>query len=126
MRIGIAQLSQETNMLNPLRTTRRDFEEFGVLRGAAILEQLAQTNEPGGFIQALRTWPEQPELVGLVRLAAWPSGVVTSDTFAWLRDELSSSVRAAGRLDGVLLSLHGAMVAQGHPDVEGDVLAAIR
>jgi microcystin degradation protein MlrC len=126
MRIGIAQLSQETNMFNPLATTRRDFEDFGVLRGAAIVEQLAETNEPGGFIQALRTWPEQPEIVGLVRLQAWPSGLAKAETFAWLSDELTASVRTAGTLDGLLLSLHGAMVAEGHPDVEGDVLAALR
>ena len=91
MRIGIAQLWQETNTFNPLPTTRREFEEFGVLRGAAILEQLADTNEPGGFIQALAAWPERPEIVGLVRLPAWPSGVGHAETFDWLRDELTAS-----------------------------------
>src|ERR1043166_567899 len=94
-RIGIAQLWQETNTFNPLATTRRDFEGFGILRGSALLEQLAETNEPGGFIQSLAQWPEQPEAVGLVRLPAWPSGRATRDTFDWLREELITALREA-------------------------------
>jgi len=126
VRIAIGQLWQETNTFNPLPTTRKDFEEFGVLRGDQIIEQLADTNEIGGFIQSLRAWPEQPEIVGLVRLPAWPSGRATPETFAWLRDELVSALRAAGPVDAVLLALHGAMVAIGAPDVEGEILDALR
>jgi len=126
MRIAIGQLWQETNTLNPLATTRADFEAFGVLRGAELVAQMAETNELGGFIQSLRQWPERPEIVGLVRLPAWPSGRATAETFEWLRDELINSLRAALPVDGVLLALHGAMAAAEHPDVEGDVLQAVR
>jgi microcystin degradation protein MlrC len=126
VRIAIGQLWQETNTFNPLPTVRDDFERFGVLRGPQIIEQLADTNEIGGFIQSLRAWPERPEIVGLVRLPAWPSGRATPETFAWLREELVTSLRAAGPVDGVLLALHGAMVAEGAPDVEGDILVALR
>lgn len=126
MRIALGQLWQETNTLNPLRTTRENFEQFGVTRGAEMLEAMATTNELGGFIQSLRQWPEAPELVGLARLPAWPSGLATAETFDWLRDELLSALRAAGRVDAVLLALHGAMAAEGHWDVEGEVLEAIR
>lgn len=126
MRIGIGQLWQETNTFNPLATTRRDFEEFGVLRGPELVREMSQTNELGGFIQSLRAWQEPPEIVGLVRLPAWPSGRVTRDTFNWLLAEFLSAVRTAGPLDGILLALHGALVAEDHPDVEGDVLEAVR
>src|SRR5439155_15868687 len=50
----------------------------------------------------------------------------THDTFLWLRDELVGALRAALPVDGVLLALHGALVADGAPDVEGAVLAALR
>ena len=126
MRIGIAQVWQETNTLNPVPTTRADFEAFGVLRGAAIVEQLADTNEPGGFIQSLRSWPERPEIVPLVRLPAWPGGTATAETFAWMQSQLIAALRSAGPLDGLLLALHGAMAADGRPDVEGEMLAAVR
>jgi microcystin degradation protein MlrC len=126
MRIGIGQLWQETNTFNPRPTTRADFEEFGVLRSAELVANMAHTNELGGFIQSLSAWPESPEIVGLVRLPAWPSGAATADTFDWLHDELLAALDRAGPLDGVLLALHGALVADDHPDVEGEILAAVR
>src|SRR5712691_10368836 len=85
MRIAIGQLWQETNTFNPWPTTRQEFEQFGVLRGADLIERMADTNELGGFIQSLRSWPERPEIAGLVRLPAWPGGAATFETFTWLR-----------------------------------------
>jgi microcystin degradation protein MlrC len=126
MRIAIGQLWQETNTFNPLPTTRADFEAFGVSRGDEMLAQMANTNELGGFIQSLRRWPEQPEIVGLVRLPAWPSGRATAETFEWLQRELIGALEGALPVDGVLLALHGAMAAEEHPDVEGEILAAVR
>ncbi|HMF10943.1 MAG TPA: M81 family metallopeptidase [Gemmataceae bacterium] len=126
MRIAIGQLWQESNTFNQLPTTRQDFEDFGVLRGAEMVERMADTNELGGFIQSLRRWPEQPEIVGLVRLPAWPSGRATHETFTWLREEMLAALRGALPVDAVLLALHGAMVADGAPDVEGEVLRAVR
>lgn len=126
MRVAIGQLWQETNTFNPVPTTRADFEAFGVLRGREIIDRLADTNEPGGMIQALRAWPEPPEPVGLVRLPAWPAGLATGETLAWLLLELTRALHDAGRIDAVLLALHGAMVADGAPDVEGVVLQTVR
>src|SRR5580692_8846080 len=126
MRIAIGQVWQETNTFNPLPTTRQNFERFGVLRGGELVERMAQTNELGGFIQSLRAWPERPEIVGLVRLSAWPGGPVTRPTIDWLHDELHDSLHRAGPLDGVLLALHGAMVADGIPDLSGAILAVVR
>src|SRR5262245_53333796 len=126
MRVAVGQLWQETNTFNPLPTTRADFEQFGIVRGGELVERMADTNELGGFIQALRSWPERPEIVGLVRLPAWPGGTATNATFDWLRRELLDALRAALPVDGVLLALHGALVADGAPDVEGAILDAAR
>jgi microcystin degradation protein MlrC len=126
MRIAIGQLWQETNTFNPIPTHQADFEAFGVLRGPALIEQMADTNELGGFIQSLRAWREQPEIVGLVRLPAWPGGMATAATFRWLREELVAALRGAGPIDAVLLALHGSLVAEGHPDGEGEILSAFR
>jgi microcystin degradation protein MlrC len=126
VRIAIGQLWQETNTFNPLPTTRADFEQFGVFRGDELVERMAKTNELGGFIQSLNSWPKRPAIVGLVRLPAWPSGPVTPEAFVWLRDEMLAAIQRAMPIDGLLLALHGAMVAIEHPDVEGEILAAIR
>src|SRR5439155_1124130 len=90
--------------------------------GFCAAMSLADTNELGGFIQSLRAWPERPEIVGLVRLPAWPGGAATHDTFEWLAGELTESLRAALPVDAVLLALHGALAAEGAPDVEGEIL----
>jgi microcystin degradation protein MlrC len=126
MRIAIGQLWQESNTFNPCATTRATFEQLGVVRGADLVEQFAGTNELGGFIQALRSWPEKPEIVGLARFGAWPSGAATRDTFDWIRQEFVAALQEALPVDGVLLALHGAMVADQHPDVEGEILQALR
>ena len=126
MKIAIGQLWQETNTFNPLPTVRRDFEDFGVLVGAELVERMADTNELGGFIQSLRAWPERPQIEGLARLPAWPGGTATHETFAWLRATLVSALRRALPVDGVLLALHGALVAEGAPDVEGEILEPLR
>jgi microcystin degradation protein MlrC len=126
MRIAVGQLWQETNTFNPLPTTRADFEAFDVIRGAALVERMAETNELGGFIQSLRAWPERPEVVGLARLAAWPAGPVSAETYAWVRGELMGALQAALPVDAVLLALHGSLAAEGTPDVEGDILDAFR
>ncbi len=126
MRIAVGQLWQETNTLNPVPTTRVDFEDFGVLRGARLLEQMAQTNELGGMIQSLGAWREKHEIVGLVRLAAWPSGPTTHEAFEWLSKSLLDAVFTALPVDGLLLALHGAMVAEEEHDVEGNILSALR
>src|SRR4051794_34790046 len=126
MRIAIGQLWQETNTFNPLPTTPAEFDHLGVLRGAELVERMADTNELGGFIQSLRAWPERPEIVGLVRLPAWPGGVATQETFLWILREMTEAVERVGKVDAVLLALHGAMVADGAPDVEGEVLQAVR
>lgn len=126
LRIALGNIWQETNTFNPLPTTPADFDPLGVLRGEACISELADTNEMGGFIQSLRAWPKPVELCGLVRLGAWPSGLATHETFKWLREELVGSLEQAGRIDGMLLALHGAMAADGAPDVEGELLQAAR
>ena len=126
VRIAIGQLWQETNTFNPLATTRRDFEEFGVLFGQKMVERMADTNELGGFIQSLKEWPESPEIVGLARLPAWPGGTATYETYTWLRGVLVGALTRALPVNGVLIALHGAIAADGVPDVTGEVLRALR
>ena len=126
MRIAIGQLWQESNTLNPLPTTLADFEAFGLYEGAEIIARFAETNELGGFIQSLRSWPTPPEIVGLMRFASWPSGPVDAATFHQLIDRMMTKLSQQGRVDAVLLALHGSLVAECEPDVEGHLLQRLR
>lgn len=126
MRLAIGQLCQESNTFNPIPTTRADFEAFGIYGGDELVDRMAETNELGGFIHELHSWPERPEIVGLARFWAWPSGPLTTDTFSLLLADLTGALVRAGPVDAILLSLHGALLAAHEPDVSGYVLAMLR
>ena len=57
---------------------------------------------------------------------AQPSGVTLRPVYETFREEILADLRRAMPVDMVLLSLHGAMVAEGYDDCEGDLLARIR
>lgn len=57
---------------------------------------------------------------------AEPAGLVSRQCYEGLRDEILGQLRAALPVDGVVLGLHGAMIAQGYDDCEGDLMASIR
>ena len=58
--------------------------------------------------------------------SAPPSGTVRQDTYEEMRDEILEQLTAALPVDGVVLGLHGAMVATGYDDVEGDLISKAR
>ena len=126
MRIAIGQLWQETNTFNPLPTTRADFEPLGIYFSDELITKLADVNEPGGFIQSVRAWPEPTELVGLARFGAWPSGPATRATIDGSHAQMMGMLRQVMPVDAVYLALHGAMVADRMPDVEGELLRQVR
>lgn len=125
-RIAILELKQETNTFSPLTTSLGDFESAGyLLRGAEIRERLAGTNtEIGGFLCGgqQRGWQVEP------LFAAWAlsGGRLTREAHAFLKQSLLSPLRQGWPFDGILIALHGALVAEDCDDVEGDLLAAIR
>jgi microcystin degradation protein MlrC len=125
-RIGILEILQESNSMNPVRTERADFERFGVAAGAEVLARYGEVGTLAGFLRGMAAWQEKAEPVGLVRLHTWPCGPLSSETLAWILALLRTQLRAAGRLDGLLCSLHGSMVGEGEDDVEGAVLGVVR
>jgi microcystin degradation protein MlrC len=58
--------------------------------------------------------------------AASPAGTTNRRDYEFMRDEILGQIKDALPLDGVLLGLHGAMVAHGYDDVEGDILERTR
>jgi len=125
-RIGILQVWQESNHFNPVETEEADFRHFGYGEGRQGLDRFASGEEVGGFVEGLDAWGDPPEPVGLMFAQAWPGGPLTSRTKAWLVERIEHQLRAAGPLDGVLFSLHGAHVAEDELDVDGLLLQYVR
>jgi microcystin degradation protein MlrC len=122
MRIAVGAILHESNTF-VTRTTRR--AEFDVRVGEEIATAWRGTHhELGGILEALEAAGAEP--YGTIAAGATPGGPVSADAFAALTGELLERLAVAPRLDGVLLALHGAQVAEGHPDADGEVLRRVR
>lgn len=123
--IFIACLGTETNTFSPLPTGWANFEETMLYRGDAT------AHPPNLFSEPLHVWRRAAEAKGFdvvesIAAFAEPAGVTTRAVYESLRDELLGDLKAALPVDIVLICMHGAMVADGYLDCEGDILARIR
>jgi microcystin degradation protein MlrC len=125
MRFFLAMLSHETNTFSNVPTDRAQFEARGLHYGGEVVEAYRGTGTClGGMIEAAERL--EVTLVPSVAASASPAGCVTRDIFEHVKQRMLADLRAAGRLDGVLLDLHGAMVPEGIDDGDGDIIAAVR
>ena len=78
------------------------------------------------FVARARAAKEGFTLIEGSCFAASPAGTTNRADYEAMRDEILGQLAAALPVDGVLLGLHGAMVAHGYDDVEGDILERAR
>jgi len=128
-RIAVGGFQHETNTFAPSKADYPAFEAGGgwpgVQYGDALFAAVEGANIPAaGAIQALRAQGQQ--LVGTAWAAASPSAQVTREAYERIAGELVERLRAAGRVDGVYLDLHGAMVSEEFDDGEGELLRRVR
>lgn len=126
MRIAIGAWSQETNTFSPVPSGREHF----VIRSYETLEELVDVYEKSrveisGFLHILRQTPAT--ILPLITANAGASGgALKREAFDSILADLLASLREAGPVDAVLLSLHGALVIEDHDDAEGCILQAVR
>jgi microcystin degradation protein MlrC len=125
MRIFTASLATETNTFSPVPTDRASFEmafyaapgrhpDTPTLCSSPMVVLRRRAREEGfTLIEGTATWAE-------------PGGLLQRQAYEALRDEILGELRAALPVDAVILGLHGAMVAQGYDDCEGDLLERVR
>jgi microcystin degradation protein MlrC len=124
MRIAVAGFMHESNTFNPLRADRAAFAAQSLIYGAALVEEWRDAHhEMGGFLAAAGSLGYEP--VPLVMAWATPSGPVADAVFEEVTGRLVDDLRRL-KPDGLLLALHGAMVAESFPDADGEVLARLR
>lgn len=126
-RYVLGGIAQETNSFTGMPTTMGDFVGRGgdLERGRTVIAANRGVNTVvGGFIDDLEA--SGAEIVGSLHGRACPGGPLDVHTYEKLRDELVHRVAGAAPFDGVLLALHGAMLADGYPDPEGDILEHLR
>src|SRR6478672_9212263 len=125
MRIYAAALALEANTFSPLPTSWEAFvEKLHFPPGAHPAEPRHQT---GAFWAAReRARGGRFTLVEGSCFAAQPGGPAATTAYERMRDTILAEIKAALPLDGVVLALHGAMVAFGYDDCEGDLLERVR
>jgi len=125
LKIFTAVLATETNTFSPICIDQRAFEASLYAPPGTHPDTPTLCSAPitvGRKVATLKNW----HLVEGTAAWADPAGLVNRETYETLRDEILDQLRAAMPVDGVVLGLHGAMVAAGYDDPEGDFLARIR
>src|SRR6266508_89647 len=113
MRIAVGGIGHETNTFSSLTT---GLEQFHCRRGEEIIQ--------GALWD--RTRSQGVELLPTLMAGASPHGMVTRDAYRPLKEELLEHLQRALPVDGVYLSLHGAMEVEEIGDGESDLVSAIR
>jgi microcystin degradation protein MlrC len=126
MKLFIGMLGTETNTYSPIPTGWNAWEELLLHRRSD-----ADENAPALFqgMQAVATetvnqrdWEVE---LGLFAFAQ-PAGLTPRSVYEQLRNELLADLESSSDVDAVLLILHGAMVADGYDDCEGDLIEKVR
>ena len=124
MRIAVAGFMHESNTFNPLKTDRAAFATQSLTFGPDLFAEWREAHhELGGFLQALEA--DGDEAVPLLMAWATPSGPVVDAVLDEMTGSLIDALRQQ-RPDGMLLALHGAMVAESYPDADGEILSRVR
>ena len=126
MRLFSATIATETNTFSPLPTSLDAFKESVWLRPGEHPDDAPRMCTAPLFVARKRAKQEGYTLIEGSCFAASPAGTVNRDAYEFMRDEVLDQLKAALPLDGVLFGLHGAMVAHGYDDVEGDILERAR
>src|SRR5262249_37532457 len=100
-------------------------DDYIVFRGAP------PEDRPTSFTQPFLVWRRLAAargftVVGSLGAVAPPAGPSVRGVWEAFRDEILADLRRAMPVNAVLLNLHGAMVADGYDDCEGDILARVR
>jgi microcystin degradation protein MlrC len=123
-RILSAEISHETNTFSILPTTLSLYKARRYYRGEEIAAAFWGTRtEMGAHLDAAKKYGW--DLVQPIAAAATPGGKTPAGDWAHLSGAVIEACKE-GPFDGVLLSLHGAMVTEDQDDAEGDFLRRLR
>ncbi|WP_246238969.1 M81 family metallopeptidase [Paenibacillus anseongense] len=123
LRIAVAGILHETNTFAPGITDLSHFRDQWTVGLEAFTARYAGTRTSmGGVIAAAES--HGVDLIPGLYAAATPSGMVEAAAGDALIDELVDSIDS--RAEGLVIIMHGAMVAEQYPDYEGECLKRLR
>jgi len=124
--IIIAEFKHETNRFSPTPADEGAFRKRFYLFGEDIFSyHRGVKGEMGGILDVFSD-KSGYRLIPTISASAMPSGPVVKEIYDRAMDTILTAIRSTDHVDGVLLSLHGAMVSEVCEDGEGFLLEAIR
>ena len=124
MKFAVAALMHETNTYADEVTGPTEFHHFTVKRAEEMLQFAGMGTFTGGIIDECNR--RGIEIVPIISAVAPPSGTIKTDVYLGFRESILSGLRDNPDIDALVLEIHGAGVADGFPDMEGDLISAIR
>ncbi len=124
-RIAVGGISHESNSFNPAKTGLADFRQRPITPAAKVLDDWAKENDTiSGFVEGAGRFGL--ELYPALVAEAVPKGPVTDEALNTLTAELIRRLKAAPKLDGLLLANHGALVAESYPHGDAEIVRRLR
>ncbi len=125
MRIFAASLGTETNTFSPIPTSYANFEASFAYAPGEHPDAPKHTTAPL-YVARKRAGTDGFTLIEGSCFWAEPSGTCVQADYEMMRDRILAELKAALPVEGVLFGLHGAMVAHGYDDCEGDLIERAR
>ncbi len=123
-RIAVGGISHESDSFSPTLTRLADFGWPGLKDADFLAVSEKASTTLAGYIEGARR--HNLDLIPALFATATPGGPLTRETFDTLSAELIRRLQAIPDLDGILLALHGAMVVEGHPHGDEELMRRIR
>lgn len=128
--IVIIEFHQETNSFSKVPTTLREFESLALFYGDDVLEKgirKFKRFQLAGFMKAINKFGKgQVNVIPTVTAWATSGGPVAIEVYLHFKEYILDKLKAVDRVDGVYMSMHGAMGVQGMRDPESDMVRAVR
>lgn len=118
-------ITHESNTFVKENTTLHHFKKGHWMKGEALLNEYRPAfHEIGGMIEVLEQ--EDIEIVPVMYAEATPGGIVSSDAYNDLLQELLTGLNNSQPVDGCLVVPHGAGVSESFRDMDGHWLSLVR
>ena len=124
MRLATGGIQHETHTFSNDIPTAEDLMGVTGGRGDEVFRLAGTNTSIGGVIDECRE--RGIDLVPTLVTGTVASGTATCATFEGLLSEILDGIKNALPVDGVVLTLHGAMVAEGYLDAEGEITRPVR
>jgi microcystin degradation protein MlrC len=126
--ILFAEFMHEVNSFSPVITTEVNFRADHLFYGEDVLASaIEEGKQLAGFLSAVqKSGMGRIKAIPIVQAKSMSGGPVDSLFYAKIKNLILEAVSTRQQVDGIYLSLHGAMGVQGMSDPEGDLITSLR